>query len=85
VYAEKILVYVDRLDRNDFRILSDYLSEVSIGKPPTTPLVTEENLVEPRMNTGDSIRVLDSLLDYAIKRLFFYNHTVRVKMPPWFR
>lgn len=79
----KMLVYVDRLNRNDFRILGDYLSVVRIGKPPATPLMTEENLVEPRMNTGDSIRALDSLLDYSIKR-FFYTHAVRVKMPPWF-
>jgi hypothetical protein len=79
----KMLVYVDRLDRNDFRILGDYFSVVRIGKPSARPLMTEENLVEPRMNTGDSIRALDSLMDYSIKR-FFYNHAVRVKMPPWF-
>jgi hypothetical protein len=79
----KMLVYVDRLDRNDFRILGDYLSVVRIGKPPARPLMTEENLMQPRMNTGDSIWALDSLLDYSIKR-FFYNHAVRVKMPPWF-
>lgn len=79
----KMLVYVDRLGRNDFRILGDYLSVVRIGKRPATPLMTEENLVTPRINTGDSIRALDSLLDYSIKR-FFYNHAVKVKMPPWF-
>lgn len=79
----KMLVYVDRLNRNDFHLLGDYLSVVRIGKPPATPLMTEENLVKPRMNTGDSIRALDSLLDYSITR-FFYNHAVRVKMPPWF-
>jgi hypothetical protein len=79
----KMLVYVDKLDRNDFGILGDYLSVVRVGKPPARPLMTEENLTQPRMNTGNSIRTLDSLLDYSIKR-FFYNHAVTVKMPPWF-
>jgi hypothetical protein len=64
----KMLVYVNRLDRNDFRILGDYLSVVRIGKPPDTSLMAEENLVEPRMNTGDFVRMLDSLLGYSIIR-----------------
>jgi hypothetical protein len=78
----KMLVYVDALDRNNFRILGDYMSVVRIAKPPTRPIMTEESLLEPRMNAGDSIWALDSLLDYSIKRLFF-THAVRVTMPSW--
>jgi hypothetical protein len=78
----KMLVYVDNLDRNDFSILGDYLSVVRVGKPPARPMMTEENLVEPRMSTGYSVWALDSLLDHSIKR-FFFTHAVRVEMPPW--
>jgi hypothetical protein len=79
----KMLVYVDKIDRDDFRMLGDYLSVVRIGKPPARPIMTEENLLEPRMSTGSSIWALDSLLDHSIKR-FFFTHAVRVEMPPWF-
>jgi hypothetical protein len=79
----KMLVYVDKLDRDDFHVLGDYLSVVRIGKPPSRPMMTEENLLEPRMSTGSTIWALDSLLDHTIKG-FFFTHAVRVEMPPWF-
>jgi hypothetical protein len=79
----KLLVYVDRLDRmKDFDVIGDYLSVVRLGKTSRRPLMTEENLTEPKMSTDDSIRKLDSLLDYSIKR-FLYNHAIRVKVPSW--
>lgn len=80
----KMLVYVDRLDRmKDFSIFGGYLSVVRITETSRRPLMTEENLDEPKMNTADSIKTLDSLLDHSIKRSL-YNHAVRLKIPSWF-
>lgn len=80
----KMLVYVDRLNRMKyFGIFGDYLSVLRITETSRRPLMTEENLNAPKMNTGDSIKMLDSLLDYSIKRLL-YDHAVSLKIPSWF-
>lgn len=52
----KMLVYIDRFDRmKGFGIFDDYLTAVRIRNTSRRPLMTEKNLDEPRMNTGDTI------------------------------
>ena len=80
----KMLVYIDKLNRVEkYELLGDYLSLVRLGKASRRPKMTEENLSEPRMTTFDSMKTLDSLLDYSIKK-FFFTHAIRMKVPPWF-